>query len=174
MRLYIYFLKLGLFQREFLWNYLVYRAQIFRDNWNCHALSIFGNFTLLASSDNDKPMLMRQKCKQGFAYPICDALPSRSARHSSTPLQKPRRNDQSKVWTEEMVFAPAQELSGIVRTEPKALTKGLQTHDFLLTAIQFGFKWFLFLSLSLFAISFSFICFTHSFSYRLVRRATRM
>ena len=22
----------------------------------------------IASSDNDKPMLMRQKCKQGFAY----------------------------------------------------------------------------------------------------------
>ena len=38
------------------------------DNWNCYALSIFRNFILLSSSDNDKPMLMRQKCKQGFAY----------------------------------------------------------------------------------------------------------
>ena len=28
---------------------------------NCYALSIFRNFILLASSDNDKPMLMRQK-----------------------------------------------------------------------------------------------------------------
>ena len=34
---------------------------------HCYALSIFRNFILLASLDNDKPMLMRQKCKQGFA-----------------------------------------------------------------------------------------------------------
>ena len=27
----------------------------------CYALSIFRNFILLASSDNDKPVLMRQK-----------------------------------------------------------------------------------------------------------------
>ena len=45
------------FQRDFLRNYLVYPAQIFRDNWNCYVLSIFTNFILLASSDNDKPML---------------------------------------------------------------------------------------------------------------------
>ena len=38
-----------------------YWAQIFRDNWNCYALSIFIVFTLLASSDSDKHMLMRQK-----------------------------------------------------------------------------------------------------------------
>ena len=28
---------------------------------NCYALSIFKNFILLASSDNDRPMIMRQK-----------------------------------------------------------------------------------------------------------------
>ena len=45
----------GVFQKKFL------RAQIFRDNRNCFVLSIFRNFILLASLDNDKPMLMRQK-----------------------------------------------------------------------------------------------------------------
>ena len=28
----------GGFQKEFLRNYSAYRAQIFRDNWNCYAL----------------------------------------------------------------------------------------------------------------------------------------
>ena len=51
----------GVFQKKFLRNYLVYRAQIFRDNRYCFVLSIFRNFILLASLDNDKPMLMRQK-----------------------------------------------------------------------------------------------------------------
>ena len=38
------------------------------DNWNCYALSIIGHFTLLALSDNDKHMLMRQKLQTRFAY----------------------------------------------------------------------------------------------------------
>ena len=42
--------KFGVFQREFLQNYLVYRAQILRHNWNFNALSIFRNFFLLALS----------------------------------------------------------------------------------------------------------------------------
>ena len=46
----------------------MYWAQIFRENWNCYALSIFRAFILLTSSDSDKHMLMRQKCKQEFAY----------------------------------------------------------------------------------------------------------
>ena len=50
----------GVFQKEFLRNYLVYGTQILWDNWNCYDLSIFKGFILLASSDNDKPMLMRQ------------------------------------------------------------------------------------------------------------------
>ena len=41
-----------------------HRIQIFRDNWNCYALSIFRGFILLALSDNDEHMLMRQR----FAY----------------------------------------------------------------------------------------------------------
>ena len=60
--------KFGAFPKQFLWNYLVYRAQIVRDNWNYYAFSIFRNLILLASSESEKPMLMRQKCKQGFAY----------------------------------------------------------------------------------------------------------
>ena len=44
-------------------------TQIFRENLNCYALSIFRVFILLASSDSDKHMLMRQKsAKQRFAY----------------------------------------------------------------------------------------------------------
>ena len=46
--------KFRVFRREFLRNYSVYWAQIFRDNWNCYALSIFRVFILLASSDSDK------------------------------------------------------------------------------------------------------------------------
>ena len=53
--------KFRVFRREFLRNHSVYWAQIFRDNWNCYALSIFRVFILLASSDSDKHMLMRQK-----------------------------------------------------------------------------------------------------------------
>ena len=56
MSSYISFVNFGVFQREFLQNYLAYRAQIFRDNWNCYPLSIFGNFILLVSKDNDKPI----------------------------------------------------------------------------------------------------------------------
>ena len=53
--------KFRVFRREFLRNHSVFWAQIFRDNWNCYALSIFRVFILLASSDSDKHMLMRQK-----------------------------------------------------------------------------------------------------------------
>ena len=55
------FVNFGGFRREFLWNYLVYGAQTFRDYANYYALLIFRNFILLASSDIDKPMLTRQK-----------------------------------------------------------------------------------------------------------------
>ena len=40
-------------------------TQIFQENLNCYALSIFRVFILLPSSDSDKHML---KCKQRFAY----------------------------------------------------------------------------------------------------------
>ena len=50
--------KFRVFRREFLRNHLVYWAQIFRDNWNCYALSIFRVFILLTSSDSDKHVLM--------------------------------------------------------------------------------------------------------------------
>ena len=53
--------KFRVFRREFLRNHSVYWAQIFRDNWNYYALSIFLVFILLASWDSDKPKLMRQK-----------------------------------------------------------------------------------------------------------------
>ena len=36
-------------------------TQISRENLNCYALSIFRVFILLASSDSDKHMLVRQK-----------------------------------------------------------------------------------------------------------------
>ena len=45
--------KFRVFRREFLRNHSVYWAQIFRDNWDCYALSIFRVFILLASSDSD-------------------------------------------------------------------------------------------------------------------------
>ena len=41
--------------------YLVYRAKIFKENWNCYSFSLCRIFNFLASSDNDKPLLMRQK-----------------------------------------------------------------------------------------------------------------
>ena len=53
--------KFRVFRREFLWNHLLYWAQIFRDNWNCYAISIFKVFILLASPYSDAHMLMRQK-----------------------------------------------------------------------------------------------------------------
>ena len=53
--------KFGVFRREFLRNHSMNWTQIFRENLNCYALSIFRVFMLLASSDSDKHMLMRQK-----------------------------------------------------------------------------------------------------------------
>ena len=53
--------KFRVFRREFLRNHSMYWAQIFRDNWDCYALSIFRVFILLASPYSDKHMLMRQK-----------------------------------------------------------------------------------------------------------------
>ena len=53
--------KFRVFRRAFLRNHSMYWAQIFRDNWNFYALSIFRVFILLASSDSDKHMLMRHK-----------------------------------------------------------------------------------------------------------------
>ena len=44
-------------------------TQIFRENLNCYALSIFGVFILLASSDSDKHILMRQKVKDSPIIP---------------------------------------------------------------------------------------------------------
>ena len=52
--------KFGVFGREFLRNHSMNWTQIFRENLNCYALSIFRVFILLASSDSDKHMLMRQ------------------------------------------------------------------------------------------------------------------
>ena len=60
--------KFRVFRREILRNHSVYWVQIFRDNWNCYALSIIRVFILLASSDSDKHMLMDKKCKQRFPY----------------------------------------------------------------------------------------------------------
>ena len=77
------------FWREILRNYLVYQAQIFRDNWNCYAFSIFRVVILIAWSSNESGMFMQprsqgsllpvptwkkkrclwgKKCKQSFAY----------------------------------------------------------------------------------------------------------
>ena len=53
--------KFGVFRREFLRNHSMNWTQIFRENLNCYALSIFRVVILLASSDSDKHMLMRQK-----------------------------------------------------------------------------------------------------------------
>ena len=59
--------KFRVFRREFLRNHSMNWTQIFRENLNCYALSIFRVFILLASSDSDRHMLMRQK-GQRFAY----------------------------------------------------------------------------------------------------------
>ena len=53
--------KFRVFRREVVRNHWMYWAQIFRENWNCYVLSIFRVVILLASSDSDKHMLMRQK-----------------------------------------------------------------------------------------------------------------
>ena len=51
-------------------------------------------------------------------FPICDSPLKRSARRSFTPLQKPRRNRRSYVWTEapSVIFVLAQKLAGIMWT----------------------------------------------------------
>ena len=53
--------KFRVFRREFLRNHSMNWTQIFRENLNCYVHSIFRVFILLASSDSDKHMLMRQK-----------------------------------------------------------------------------------------------------------------
>ena len=53
--------KFGVFRRAFLRNHSMNWTQIFGENLNCYALSILRVFILLASSDSDKHMLMRQK-----------------------------------------------------------------------------------------------------------------
>ena len=50
--------KFGVFRTEFLRNHSMNWTQIFRENLNCYALSIFRVFILLASSDSDKHMLI--------------------------------------------------------------------------------------------------------------------
>ena len=45
--------KFGVFRGEFLRNHLMNWTQIFGENLNCYALSIFRVFVLLASSDSD-------------------------------------------------------------------------------------------------------------------------
>ena len=52
--------KFQVFRREFLLNHSINWTQIFRENLNCYVLSIFRVFILVASSDSDKHMLMRQ------------------------------------------------------------------------------------------------------------------
>ena len=53
--------KFRVFRREVLRNHSVYWAQIFRDNWNCYALSTFRVFILLASSGSDKHIFNEAK-----------------------------------------------------------------------------------------------------------------
>ena len=62
--------KFRVFRRESLPNHSVYWAQIFRDNWNCYALSIFSVFILFASSDSDKHNIFGglKKVKPRFPY----------------------------------------------------------------------------------------------------------
>ena len=50
--------KFRVFRREFLQNHWMNWTQIFRENLNCYALSIFRVFILLALSDSDRHMLM--------------------------------------------------------------------------------------------------------------------
>ena len=85
--------KFRVFRREFLRNHSVYWAQIFRDNWNCYALSIFRVFILLASSDSDKHMLMRQNSVNKDS-PVRAVNPRDRARQSL--LQQACKN---KTWT---------------------------------------------------------------------------
>ena len=56
-----FFVKFRVFKREFLWNHSVYRANIFRDNWNCYAFLIISSSIPLTYSDNEKHALMRPK-----------------------------------------------------------------------------------------------------------------
>ena len=49
-------------------------TQIFRENLNCYALSIFRVFILLASSDSDKHMLMRQKVQTKICLCLRDIV----------------------------------------------------------------------------------------------------
>ena len=58
--------KFRVFRREFLRNHSMNWTQIFRENLNCYALSIFRVFILLASSDSDKYTLF-----DGLAYNTC-------------------------------------------------------------------------------------------------------
>ena len=53
--------KCRVFRREFPRTHSMNWTQIFGENFNCYALSIFRVFILLATSDSDKHMLMRQK-----------------------------------------------------------------------------------------------------------------
>jgi len=53
--------KFQVYRRKFLRNHAMNWTQILRENLNCYALSIFRVFILLAPSDSDKHMLMRQK-----------------------------------------------------------------------------------------------------------------
>ena len=88
--------KFQVFRREFLRNHLLYWAQIFRDNWNCYAISIFKVFILLASSYSDTHMLMRQKVwtkirlyrqRHGPLFkPRSDCLWNLDEGHTYTPL----------------------------------------------------------------------------------------
>ena len=53
--------KFRVFRREFLPNHSMNRTQIFGENLNCYALSIFRVLILLASSDRDKEKLNEAK-----------------------------------------------------------------------------------------------------------------
>ena len=80
--------KFRVFRREFLRSHSVYWAQIYRDNWNCYALSIFRVFILLASSNSDKLMLWGKKCKQRFACIVWTATArgGKSCSHTSNTV----------------------------------------------------------------------------------------
>ena len=82
--------KFQVFRREFLRNHSMNWTQIFREDLNCYALSIFRVFILLASSDCDKHMLMRQKVEIKIRLLKQDQLKPHfhsKARQLSTQLQ---------------------------------------------------------------------------------------
>ena len=101
-------------------------TQISRENLNCYALSLFRVFILLASSDSDMHMLVRQKVQTKIRLYLVTRPLNVIETEGCLLQQRPEdREDNNKIWSRKEVFITTSSLSVLLHIKVLAVMYSL-------------------------------------------------